>query len=493
MQHLSSNNRPLLASISLQNYIFTVLLMGLCLVSVNAQEVKTTVDDQQALSLTVYNQDLALIRDVRKVDLTKGSNRIAVREVSAQIRPETAIITSLSHPNSLSLLEQNFDYDLLTPQQLLQKYVGKQVKVIKSHPTTGTEKEVVATVLSANNGVVLKIGDRIETGAPGRIVYDQVPSNLRDRPTLSILAKSKVASEQTLELSYLSGGLSWKADYVAKLNKDETYLDLNGWVTLNNQSGASYNNAKLQLVAGDVNRVRESSPVRNKNVRTLQSMAIESDAGMAEESLFEYHLYTLGHKTDVLQNQTKQVSLLTASKIPVNKEFLLQGNQRYYYSQYGVIADKLKVGVFVEFENEKKNDLGVALPKGIVRVYKDDSSGNSQFIGEDRIDHTPKDETIRLKLGDAFDVTASKKQTTYKKESAFGKYKHAASSSYEVEIHNAKNEDVVVKVLEPVPGDWKMIDSNLDHKKVNAHTAQWLVKVPAEKRVTLSYKVLVRY
>lgn len=489
MPQLTINNYQLLVRICVQ----AIVLVSFSLVSVFADEIKTTVEDQQELSLTVYNQDLALIRDVRKINLGKGSNKIAVREVSAQIRPETAIITSLTHPDSLSLLEQNFDYDLLTPQQLLQKYVGKQVKVVKTHPTTGAEKEVVATVLSAHNGVVLKIGDRIETGVPGRIVYGQVPDNLRDRPTLSILANSKIAGKQTLELSYLSGGLSWKADYVAKLDKDEKHLSLNGWVTLNNQSGASYKNAKLQLVAGDVNRVYEPRPMTGRSMRMMESMAEDSVAEMEEESLFEYHLYTLRHKTNVLQNQTKQVSLLTASRIPVSKEFLLQGSQHYYYNKYGVIADKLKVGVFVEFKNEEKNNLGMALPKGVVRVYKNDSSGNAQFIGEDRIDHTPKDETIRLKLGDAFDVTANKKQTSYRKENAFGRYNHAASSSYEIEIHNAKSEAVVVKVLEPVPGDWKMLESNLEHKKINSNKVEWLVEVPAERRVTLSYKVLVRY
>lgn len=489
MQQFTINNSPN----SVRFYALLAMVASLCFTTSYAQEITTTVNDQQELSLTVYNRDLALIRDVRNVSLNKGMNRVAVREVSAQIRPETAIITSLSHPDSLSLFEQNFDYDLLTPQQLLQKYVGKQVRVIKTHPTTGAEKEEVATVLSANNGVVLKIGDRIETGAPGRIVYDQVPSNLRDRPTLSVLVNSNVSKKQSVELSYLSGGLSWKADYVAKLDKTEKHLDLNGWVTLNNQSGASYHNAKLQLVAGDVNRVSQMHSKKHRSLERMQTMAADAMPEMAEESLFEYHLYTLGHKTDVLQNQTKQVALLSASKIPVNKEFLLRGNQHYYYNRNGVIADKLKVGVYVEFENEKQHGLGIALPKGIVRVYKNDSSGNAQFIGEDRVDHTPKDETIRLKLGDAFDVTASKKQTSYKKESAFGKYKHAASSSYEIELHNTKDEDVVVKVLEPVPGDWKMIKSSLEHEKVNAHTAQWLVKVPAEKRVTLSYSVLVRY
>ena len=487
MQHLFADNIHKLI------YGLGFLVLVVVANSVWAEEIKSTLQDQQEISLTVYNQNLALIRDVRKVPFKKGLNRIAVREVSAQIRPETAIITNLTRPDALSLLEQNFDYDLLTPQQLLQKYVGKQVKVIKTHPTTGAEKELNATVLSANNGVVLRMGDRIETGIPGRIVYDQVPDNLRDRPTLSILANSTVGNTQTMELSYLSGGLSWQADYVAKLDKDDKFLDLNGWVTLTNQSGASYRNAKLQLVAGDLNRVRQAHPAVMSDGQVIRHMAKESAVAMQEEGLFEYHLYTLGHKTDVLQNQTKQVSLMTASQIPVKKEFLLRGQQHYYYNQYGVIADKLKVGVFVEFENKKENDLGIALPKGIVRVYKNDTTGNAQFIGEDRIDHTPKDEEIRLKLGDAFDVTAKKKQTEYKKERAIGRYKHAASSAYEIEIHNAKEEAVVVRVLEPVPGDWKMLESSIAHTKPNAHTAEWLVEVPAEKRVTLKYKVLVRY
>ena len=487
MQHMRINNKRKL----FYSLILLLIIFKVC--GADADEIKSTLKDQREISLTVYNQNLALIRDVRSVPVKKGINKIAVREVSAQIRPETAIITSLTNPEALSLLEQNFDYDLLTPQQLLQKYVGKQVKVIKTHPTTGTEKEVEAVVLSANNGVVLRIGDRIETGVPGRIVYDHVPDNLRDRPTLSILANSKVGSTQTLELSYLSGGLGWQADYVAKLDKEERYLDLNGWVTLSNQSGASYNNARLQLVAGDLNRIRQAQPMALDDARKMRTMAMESSVPMQEEGLFEYHLYTLGHKTDVLQNQTKQVSLMAASKIPVKKEFLLRGQQNYYYGQYGIIADKLKVGVFVEFENAKANDLGIPLPKGIVRVYKNDSSGNAQFIGEDRIDHTPKDEKIRLKLGDAFDVTAKRKQTAYNKEHAFGKYKHAVSTAYEIEIHNAKEETVDVRVLEPVPGDWKMLESSLPHEKPNANTAEWSVTVPAEQRVTLKYKVLVRY
>ena len=417
--------------------VFILALLGF---SVQAEEIYTTLDDQEQISLTVYNHDLALIRDVRNIALQKGLNQIAIREVSARIRPETAIISNLSNPNSLSLLEQNFDFDLLTPQQLLQKYVGRQVRVIKTHPTTGKETEVTAEVLSANNGVVLRMGDRIETGVPGRIVYDDVPDNLRDRPTLSLMANSSVANTQKIELSYLTSGLSWQADYVARVDKADKYIDLNGWVTLTNQSGASYKKASLQLVAGDLNRVRPEQPVLYES---LDARAVAKQASsLAEEGLFEYHLYTLGHATDVLQNQTKQVALLSAAKVPIRKEYLLTGHQHYYYRQVGIIGEKLNVGVFVEFDNKKQNNLGIPLPKGVVRVYKNDSSENVQFIGEDRISHTPKDEKVRLKLGDAFDVTANKKQVSYRKESAFGKYKNAASSKYEIELHNAKDEEV---------------------------------------------------
>lgn len=468
-----------------------IILQSLLIVTVSAKERNVTLEQQEQVSLTVYNQDLALIRDVRKVPLSKGLNQIAIREVSARIRPETAIIKSLDKANALELLEQNFDYDLLTPNKLLQKYVGQQVRVVKTHPTSGVETEQLATVLSANEGVVLKIGDRIETGIPGRIVYENVPANLRDRPTLSLLANSTVSRTQTLELSYLSSGLSWRADYVAKVSKDDKSIDLNGWVTLNNQSGASYHNANLQLVAGDLNRVRPQA-AKFDNIRQKR-MVLESASALQQESLFEYHLYNLGRQTDILQNQTKQVALLSASDIPIKKEFLLQGQQGYYYRQQGLIADKLKVGVYVEFENAKAHHLGLPLPKGVVRVYKNDSSANIQFIGEDRIEHTPKDETIRLKLGDAFDVTAKKTQTDYKKERAIGRYENAASSQYEIEIHNAKDEAVTVRVLEPIPGDWKMLNSSIKHQKVAAHTAEWLVTVPAEQTVTLRYEVLVRY
>ena len=450
-----------------------------------AAEIKTSLKDQQSVSLTVYNENLALIRDVRNVRLTSGLNNIAVRGVSALIRPETAIMSSTSHPNSLSLLEQNFDYDLLTPEKLLQKYLGKQVKVIEVHPTTGVEvKESTATVLSINNGVILRIGNRIETGTPGRIVYDQVPDNLRDRPTLSVLAKSAVDGKQTLELSYLSSGLSWRADYVARLDADEKFLDMNGWVTLDNQSGASYKNARLQVVAGAVNRVRPSRSERSFYLAeaTVALRAVQSEV-MLEESLFEYHLYTLGHKTDVLENQTKQVALLAASRVPIKKEYVL------WYDR-SRLSDS-KVSVIVKVENKEENNLGIALPKGIIRVYKNDSTDSSQFIGEDNIDHTPKNETIRLKLGNTFDITAKRKETEYESHPKKKNKKKSYRATYEVEIHNAKNEDIAVRVLDRFPGNSRITNSSIPYTKPDAFSAKWLVEVPAGQRTTLRYGVWV--
>jgi hypothetical protein len=455
-------------------------------------EKPSTLADQQSVAVTIYNENLALIKDVRKISLDNGLNRLALREVSAQMRPETALLRSLSHAGSLSLLEQNFDFDLLTPQKLLEKYVGREVRIVKMHPQTGAESVERALVLAANQGVVLKIGDRIETGLPGRIVYDGVPANLRDKPTLVSELASRRAGAQTVELSYLSGGLSWKADYVAELNADDDALDLNGWVTLTNRSGTAYPEARLQLVAGDVNRVRDEMRFAAKAGRAVAASAAPVQE-MAQESLFEYHLYTLQRPTTIENNQTKQVALLSGGNVPARKELVLQGNDYYYRSSVGNIGQKMKVGVFVQFENRESARLGLPMPKGVVRVYKKDAAGNAQFVGEDRIDHTPKNETVRLKLGEAFDVTADKKQTDFKRRDTYSPWSYVHESAYEIVLKNAKKEAVTVVVREPVYGDWSMLQETHRHVKAASGTAEWNVRVPAEGSATLKYRVLVRY
>jgi hypothetical protein len=364
--------------------------------------------------------------------------------------------------------------------------------VIRTHPTTGAETIESAKVLSTAEGAVLQIGDRIEIGAPGRIVFDGVPPNLRDRPTLVTELQNRVPGTQDVELTYLSGGLSWQADYVAELNAGDNALDLNGWVTLTNRSGTAYPRAKLQLVAGDVNRVRQE--MRRASVMADAVMAKSAAApAMAQETLFEYHLYTLQRPTTLADNQTKQVALLNAAQVPVRKELVLNGSDTYYRSSVGDIGQKLKTGVYVEFVNREGARLGQPLPKGVVRVYKRDGAGNAQFVGEDRIDHTPKNEKVRLKLGEAFDVTADKKQTDFKRREPNNPASYAFESAYEIVVRNAKNEAVSVTVREPVPGDWTMLEESKPHAKVAAGTAEWRIDVPAGGATTLRYRVLVRY
>jgi hypothetical protein len=450
----------------------------------------STAADQKEVAVTIYNDNLALVKDARRVRLDRDFNKLAWREVSAQMRPETAQLRNLTSPNGFRLQEQNFDFDLLTPEKLLEKYQGKEVTVIRTHPATGADSRETATVLSTNGGTVLKFPDRIETGVPGRLAFSGVPDNLRDKPTLVVSLINPAAGDQNLELSYLTSGLSWRADYVAELNEADDRLDLNGWVTLTNQSGASYPNAKLQLVAGDVNRVREQQAMPRGVVAMAAKMA--DAAEMKEESLFEYHLYTLQRPTTLSENQTKQVALMSASSVPVAKEFLLEGASHYYSGQYGDIGQKIKAGVFVEFQN-KGVGLGIPLPKGVIRVYKKDALGNAQFVGEDQIDHTPKNESIRMKLGEAFDLTADKKQTDFQKLSGTGRYNYVFETAYQIVIKNAKTEAVTVTVREPMPGDWTMVSESLPHTKAASGVAEWAVKIPAEGKTTLTYRARVKY
>jgi hypothetical protein len=280
---------------------------------------------------------------------------------------------------------------------------------------------------------------------------------------------------------------------VANLASDEKTLDLSGWVTLTNQSGAAYPNATLQLVAGDVNRAKDRRMESDKMMALGMARASAPAPKMAEESLFEYHLYTLDRPTTLAVNQTKQVALLSASAVPVRKEYLLQGQGHYYSGSYGDLGEKQKVGVFVEFDNKEASHLGMPLPKGIIRVYKRDSDGRAQFVGEDNVDHTPRNELVRMKLGDAFDVTARRKQTDFKSLGRQGKYGYVYESAFEVELKNAKKEAVTVNLLEPVPGDWELLQSSHPHTKEAAGTSRFKVTVPAEGSTTLTYRVRVKW
>jgi hypothetical protein len=468
------------------------LIFSLTAGSALAVEQVTTLADQKAVAVTIYNQNLALIKDQRKLQLGVGESALSFRDVSAQMRPETALLRNPKQPNALSVIEQNFNFDLLTPQKLLEKFVGKTVEIATLNPATGKESIEKAKILSVQNGVVVKIGNRIETNPGGGYIFPEIPDNLRDRPTLTVTLNNQVSATQPLELSYLTGGLSWKADYVAELSHDDRQLDLLGWVTLNNKSGTTYKQAKLQLVAGDVNQVRPQFRHRVEKLQVRSMMA--ADSSMQEESLLDYHLYTLNRLTTLADNQSKQVSLLNAAKVAVKKEYRLQGQRYYYRNRYSEIGQKLKVAVQVSFNNSLKNNLGLPLPKGIIRVYKKDSSGNAQFVGEDRIDHTPNNESVQLKLGNAFDITADRIQTDFaKKRPSHAHFKQAAQSSFKITLKNAKKEAVTVTIREPIPGDWKITAESHAHTKVAASMAEWTISVPAEGKSILTYSTLVQY
>jgi hypothetical protein len=466
-----------------------------CLLAAQPAETVTTRSDQQALAITIYNSNLALVRDQRELRLPKGDLDLAFQEVSALIRPETALLRNLTEPKGFWINEQNFDFDLLTPQKLLEKFVGRKVTVVTQVPNQSgpgaRDLREEAEVLATNGGTVLKFPDRIETAAPGRIVYPEVPGNLRARPTLVISLHSAADRAQKLELTYLTGGLSWQADYVANLAPDGNSLDLAGWVTLTNQSGSAYPGATLQLVAGDVHRVE----TRQGKAAPSAVMAMKSMDGarMQEESLFEYHLYTLDHPTTLKENQTKQVALLTAAHVPVRRDYLLMGQGSYYQERSGDLGDKLKVGVFVEFDNRAEASLGMPLPKGVIRVYQRDSAGRTQFVGEDAIDHTPRNEKVRLKLGDAFDVTAHRRQTDFKTLGAQGQYRYVYESAYQVDLKNAKPEAVTVTLMEPLQGDWEITQNSHPYTRDSASMAKFLVNVPASGSATLTYRARVRW
>ncbi len=443
-------------------------------------------EDQIGMAVTIYNVNLGLVKDQREIKLIKGSGKLRFMDVASQIIPTSVHIKSLIDPGSLQILEQNYEYDLLNPQKLLDKYVGKEIKLYYKNPYTEREEIVTATLLSNNGGPILKIGDEITFGHPGRIIFPEVPENLISKPTLVWLIDNNLSSNQKVEATYLTNGINWRADYVVTLNDTDNMADLSGWVTIDNRSGTTYKDANLKLVAGDVHRVKDEYEYRDKMLRVAEAAAKAPQ--FKEDEFFEYHIYTLQRAATIKDNQTKQISLINADTVPVKKELLYYGARYYYYNQHGQTITNQKVGVFVEVANTEKNNLGMPLPKGTIRVYKHDKEGSLQFVGEDSIDHTPKDEKVRIKLGDAFDVVGNRKQTDWKKI-AYDTYE----ASFEISLRNHKKEDVVVKVVEPIPGDWKMLSSSHEYQKTEAFTAEFNIPVPKDKEAKLIYRVKMKF
>jgi len=450
-----------------------------------AAPLTSTLKDQQEVAVTIYNSNIGLVKDTRLIDLKPGIHELKFMDVAGKIDPTTVHIKSLINGSSLNVLEQNYEYDLLSPQKLLEKYVGQKVQLATFNNETKKEEIVEATLLSTQGGNIFQIGDKIHIGHYGRILLSKIPENLISQPTLVWMLENRLPRTQKVEASYLTSGINWKADYVTVLNKSDTLSDLTGWVTIDNRSGATYQNALLKLVAGDIHRVQ--GEMRMDYARPMAA-AKEASQQFKEESFFEYHLYTLDRRTTIKDNQTKQMSLLDANQVPVKKLFIFSGHPQYYYSRYDQRTNKQKVGVFLELENTRKNNLGMPLPKGTIRVYKEDKDGSLQFVGEDRIDHTPKDEKFKIKIGEAFDVVAEKIQTEYK-HLGYNLYEVA----FEVNLRNHKKEDIKVLVEEPIPGDWEMLSNTHPYEKLQANLIRFNVPVVKDQEVKVKYRIRFKY
>jgi hypothetical protein len=448
----------------------------------------TSLNDQTDLAVTVYNSNIALVRDVRQLTLPTGSFRLKFEDIAATVNPATVHFRSLTEPEKLGVIEQNYEYDLLEPAKLLHKYVGKEVTLVRSYQDNNTTKreEIKATLLADNNGPVWKIGNDIVTGMYAESYrFPEVPANLYDRPTLLMSLDNSGARKHQIEASYLATNLSWNADYVLTVARDDKAADLDGWVTLANNSGTAFHNARLQLVAGDLNRLPQGGLRAMDEARVAKSM-VAAAPQFQQENFSEYHLYSLGRRTSVEDKETKQISLLQGSGVPVEKIFVVNGQNFYYHNQYNPGSpQKDPVMVFYKFKNEEKAGLGMPLPAGNLRVYQKDSKGGVLFIGEDRIDHTPKDEIVTVHIGNAFDVVAERKQTDFKKIAA-----NVWEMEFEITLRNHKDSPITVEVNEPIGGDWEMLSSSYKFTKTAAFAAQF--KVPVDKNGTSVLKYRIR-
>ena len=446
---------------------------------------KSTVDQQKSIAVTIYNSDLALVKDIRKIDLPTGVLDLKFEGVAARIDPTSVHIRSLTHPDALAVLEQNFEYDLISPAKLMEKYVGRTIELV----TKKDEEEVwtTAKLIGIEGGYVYEMDGKIAVNPPGRVVLPELPEGLISRPTLVWMLDND-AKEHTVEASYLTGGIGWKSDYVVVLSKDDSKIDVSGWVTIDNRSGATYGDASIKLVAGDVHRATRTP----RKMVMAEEMAFDARGGapqFEEEAFFEYHLYTLQRRSTLKDNQTKQIGLLEASDVSVGKSYVYQPWQNYWFASMPGPDKTTKIGVFLSIENSKKNGMGMPLPKGLVRVYKKDADESLQFVGEDAIDHTPEDEKIRVKMGDAFDVVGERVQTDYRVLSSGNLYE----SSYKITLRNHKDERIVVQVIETVPGDWTITKKSHEYVKEAADRARFDIPVEKKGSAELTYTVQIRY
>jgi len=434
--------------------------------------------EQPSLSVTIYNSDVALVQEVRRLDVPAGRSRQEFRDVSAAIRPETVSLAG----DGLTVVEQNFDFDLLTPQKLMEKAVGQQIEIVRINPGNGQETTETATVLSANDGVVLKIGERIEVlradGVPTRVRFDRLPENLRARPTLSVTVDAETAGPRQAALSYLTRGLSWKADYVALFDERAGRLDVQGWITLTNNTGSSFREAQAHLVAGEVQLTEGNFGVQRFRPPPPRPRpaGVAGTEGGDQDQVGDFYIYPLKQKTSIENNQTKQVGFLSAQGVKASKAYL------YRTLVFESRENAEHVDTVLKFSNANAAGLGAPLPAGIVRVYMRDGAGEAKFVGENSINHTPQGSELAVKTGEAFDVTVQ--------PTLLGRERRGASDvRYRVSytLRNARREPVEVEVRQD--GLWrgtKVVQESQPSKRIDFNTLAWTVRVPANGETVLT-------
>ncbi len=433
-----------------------------------AMQTKAQESNQKEIAVTVYNSNLGVIKDTRSIKLNSGVSEISITDVAQFIDP-----TSVHIKFDGTVLEQNYQYDLVSLNKILQKYIDKNIQLINENNELVEGKLISALgnqiVLEQKEGGLIMLPNTDKY----RFNVGSLPQGLITKPTLVLQLNSNKSGNQDVEISYQTLGMNWHAEYVAVLNNDDTKLDLNAWVSIENNSGSTYKNAKLKLVAGDVNRVQDTRPMYKG--RELDNIAMSASADQfVEKDFFEYHIYNLQRPTTLAQNETKQISLFEAQNVDAVKKYL------YNSSGYNTNG---KVNVIVEFQNKEDQELGVPMPKGKVRVYKSDGE-SIEFIGEDLVDHTPKNETIKLKIGDAFDLVVEETQTDHKQIT-----NRVYEQTFEVKLKNRKKEKVEIEVERYLGLNWEILNSSIEYKKKNAQTITFKVPVISDGETTLTYKV----
>ena len=460
--------------------------------SIAQTPVVSSPESREAVSLTVYNGGFAVVREVRSLTLQRGTTRLRFEGVPQQIDPTSLALASLTHPGDLSVLEQNYQYNLSGTNSVLDASVGQRVRIVREIGDRTVVEE--GTLLSQpSQGRIIRLDDgRVLVNPGGTIELLTLPEGLLSRPSLLWTLASERGGEQRVEASYMTEGISWKADYVAVVDEDETRVDLTGWVTITNQSGATYPEASLQLIAGDVRRVRDRRPQYDMMEEVMPQAVAARSAAPQQEAFFEYHLYTFPNPTTIEERETKQLELLSASEAGVGRRLIFDGTGSYFPfyrpRRPGAVGDELSAAVVLELENTAANNMGMPLPAGTVRVYKADRRGNLQFLGEDTIEHTPQGEMVRLYVGDAFDVVGTRRQVSERRVND-----RTREFTVEVEVRNRKATPATVDVVERAFwGDWEITESTHEAERLDARTAQFTVTLGPDETTTVRYTARVR-